>query len=981
MAVELTREILRIYSRYNPVFYAALAKANPRVEPYLHQVEFLARTLLRHPLRVFVADEIGLGKTITAILAMKRLMDNGLAKRVLILVPRVLVKQWVAELERFGIYSERIERSSFEGYVKRGFPEGVYIASMDLAKRSRYANKLAGVAWDLLIVDEAHRLGLPKGRKPTLRYTFAEKVASDKGRNILLLSATPHRGDPQDYLSRMLLLDPNLRKDLAALDNAHFYAYSRNVLIFRRTKVDVNTVYEGRRVFPSCKILAIVVAATQEENEFHSRLIRFLRTKILDYHRKTGTEPRALGLLNALIFKRASSSPYAAVKTMEVILLKRASVLSSRLTSPKDFEKLLSQRQRLARMALGQGFEEYDQEEDPDKVVEDFAELCSAFLSEKDVKELRGLIDLARKCVERDSRLSAVMNLVEQRIRSGEKVILFTEFKDTARYIADTLIKRLGKDQVEVLTSEEARNEEKLSVVRRWLEKPGGRVLVATDVASEGLNLQVANVLVNYEPPWSPVKLEQRIGRVWRLGQARDVTVYTMFLAVESDRDVLNVLYGKLIAMGRALGKLDKPPVGEEARVIDLEQCTQLPPPVVGRRDRVVRVSEYQLRREYLVYGREGFTKLVEAIVRTIQQLQENLEKIGGYARPQKEQIEEFMRRAVGFSNLKEAEEAVANLMVELASHRPDLVQLAGNEYVVRAIGGTPIPLSRTWSALAALLRAFEGGGETFQPIFVVAEGKEEREVRIYEVQMWLKDRALIYSEPVGVDSEGRIVRGAALINLLAEAIRWRLLEAKEFALQDSRSYSIILKNLETELIDHLIKNYKQYCSVLISKHLRSRGDEDLLLRETEYRERLLGVIRFTSPASFASEAELSMEERRKVEEEAMRIAIDFERRQGREAIDVSRSEHYDIYSRNARTSEERYIEVKGHRGPSLMAELTEDEYRVAEKLRSKYWLYIVYNIGSGNPQLIAIQNPLSKMKVSIHGTLRYVLQPGGPSG
>jgi SNF2 family DNA or RNA helicase len=148
MSLSLVGEVLRLYARYNPLLYMASLKAKPPVKPYLHQAEFLARTLFRVPLRAFVADEIGLGKTITAIAAAKRLWDLGLARRVLILVPRVLVRQWLLELDRFGLNPQRIERVNFDRFAGGGFPEGFYVASMDLVKRKRYASIIANAPWE-----------------------------------------------------------------------------------------------------------------------------------------------------------------------------------------------------------------------------------------------------------------------------------------------------------------------------------------------------------------------------------------------------------------------------------------------------------------------------------------------------------------------------------------------------------------------------------------------------------------------------------------------------------------------------------------------------------------------------------------------------------------------------------------------------------------------------------------------------------------
>jgi hypothetical protein len=135
-------------------------------------------------------------------------------------------------------------------------------------------------------------------------------------------------------------------------------------------------------------------------------------------------------------------------------------------------------------------------------------------------------------------------------------------------------------------------------------------------------------------------------------------------------------------------------------------------------------------------------------------------------------------------------------------------------------------------------------------------------------------------------------------------------------------------------------------------------------------------VIHFASEVSRGLEGELSMEEKRRIEAEAMRIALEYERSQGRDPVDVSSREHFDILSRDPSTGELRYIEVKGHAGPSLLAELSEAEYRVALEKRDRYWLYIVCNIARGEPQLVAVQDPLSKMSVNPVGAVKYLLVP-----
>uniref|UniRef100_A0A7J3X631 DUF3883 domain-containing protein n=1 Tax=Thermofilum pendens TaxID=2269 RepID=A0A7J3X631_THEPE len=225
------------------------------------------------------------------------------------------------------------------------------------------------------------------------------------------------------------------------------------------------------------------------------------------------------------------------------------------------------------------------------------------------------------------------------------------------------------------------------------------------------------------------------------------------------------------------------------------------------------------------------------------------------------------------------------------------------------------------------------------------------------------------------MDSSGRVLRGAELVSALSEALSNVVFEAQEF----SAGYGddcVKLRSFASELVRDLTADFERYREGL--SHLKlARGGGGSLLSQLEVREpRLLGVIRFTSEVSRGLEGELSVEEKRRIEAEAMRMALEYERSQGREPVDVSSGEHFDILSRDPRTGEVRYIEVKGLAGPSLLAELSEAEYRVALEKRDRYWLYIVCNIAKGEPQLVAVQDPLSKMSVSPVGAVKYLLKP-----
>lgn len=998
--LSLISKVLDIYEQYNPALLFASLKVDPPVTPYLHQVEFLLRTILRRPVRVFLADEIGLGKTITTLVTLKRLERLGLLKRVLIAVPRILIPQWLSELDRVGLSLKvrRIERNTFDQLLAEGLPEGYYLASMDLIKRGRYFDELQKVPWDAVVVDEAHRIGKRPGSETERFKKIGEGlVASFAHRDVIFLSATPHRGDPEDYIERLRVLDPYLDAG-KHLDNVSFYALTHNVLMFRRSKLDVNEIYEARKIFTDCKLEAIVIPATAEEVDFHRRLIAFLRTKIIEFHERMKTESKALGLLMATIFKRASSSPYAAIKTMERIIEKRSKQLALRELAPL-VDDLEEEAPSVADSIFGLGYddysdlEEYEESVEPDDVLNEFASKCSSFIDEEDLEELKALVGLAKTISQKDSRMTAVKELVKLYVHEGRKVIVFSEYRDTAKYIFDVLQDALGKGAVVLLTSEEARDWRELVRIRKRFEKdPSCSVMVATDVASEGLNLQVASVLLNYEPPWSPVKLEQRMGRVWRLGQKQDVVVHTLFLAVDSDKDVLDVLYRKLIALGRAISP-KKPLIGEEALVIDMSgESAPLQIKDIVKDKRKYKVTEYALREEYIKGGRDALNELVDLMVVAIEKLKEDLRRLNVLPKINKLTLLNLMKDCAAFSNMDEVFDSVKRLLrsaLNFAKRQGLGFNFVEDQGVLKVIpiGGAPVVISDSNIALQ-LIKVLLSQQATFKGVpYIVAAGDRDEEVRVYELvieRTGSGEPPPLYKEPVGVTvlNEVRVLRGKELLDVISSALDNIVFTADEqlLDLPDGKQMvvSSSVKQVGRRIIDLLSRDFIKYREHLARRGWRRPNDNwcpngaDCLVKIG----RLLGVIRFTSPGSITLEREIDPITKRRIEFKAMEFAMNYEKAQGREPMDVSSVEHFDILSRDPGTGSIRYIEVKGHAGTSLIAELSEEEYEIARSKGENYWLYIVHGIGLGKPQLVAITNPIKNMKIKVEESKRYILHP-----
>jgi len=371
---------------YHP-FIAPYLGINKPLEHFLHQYEILALLSVRRPIRVLIADEIGLGKTITALAVCKYLEKLGATKRTLVIVPRVLLPQWLGEMEKMGIVNVfDIERTSIKTLERMNFPVGYYIGSIDLLKREEYKESISCVDWDLIIVDEAHKLSITGPRK-TIRYEeIGGLIGSRLDINTIFLTATPHKGVPEDYISRLKLLDPMLGSP-KELDRREFYSSTHETLVFRRTKESINNIYEKREIFKPAKFHALALPATEQERKFNQRLLEFMRTKLREFaDMGLLADPRVIPLLMALLFKRASSSPKAVMLTIERMLLKRA---ATPLT-----EDLIEEVNSMFKI----GYEDYEFEfrKNPEEILDSFIDAVAPLLSERDREEIRLLHDYGK---------------------------------------------------------------------------------------------------------------------------------------------------------------------------------------------------------------------------------------------------------------------------------------------------------------------------------------------------------------------------------------------------------------------------------------------------------------------------------------------------------------------------------------------------------------------------------------------------------
>jgi superfamily II DNA or RNA helicase len=487
------------------------AVASSRVELIPFQLEPALASVRGLACRLLLADEVGLGKTIQAGLLISELRHRGLADRVLILTPSGLRRQWQAELsDRFLIHATVVDspllrrRASSLPAGTNPWIDDVAIASIDLIKRPDVMRELQTTSWDLVLVDEAHLAAQAAGR-----HTAAEVLAG-RARHVVLITATPHSGNPAAF------------EALCRIGGAD----GSPLAIFRRSRPEVG--------LPSIRrVRTIAVTPRAEESHMHDRLRSYAQLVFRDTGSGVPGTREAL-LAMAVLTKRAASSP----ASLEISIARRLQMLSNE--APVEVQPAL--------LLSGSGDDEQDHRD-----LDPWAVLGAPGLSDRaqEVICLREIAAAARR-VPRGRKLEVLTRLVA-RIR--EPVLIFTEYRDTLQQVADALTPVAKVAVIHGGLTEAER-------VRAQVAFTSGqaRVLLATDAAGEGLNLQArCRLVVNLELPWNPMRLEQRIGRVDRLGQTRVVHVINLFARGTAEAAVLARLVTRLDNARRGVGHVNDP--------------------------------------------------------------------------------------------------------------------------------------------------------------------------------------------------------------------------------------------------------------------------------------------------------------------------------------------------------------------------------------------------------------------------------------
>lgn len=549
------------------LFDPMMAVHTSNVEPLPHQISAVYESMLpRQPLRYVLADDPGAGKTIMAGLFIRELLMRADAKRVLIVAPGSLVEQWQDEMfEKFGLSFTLFSREQVE-QSRGGNPFDdidLMVARVDqLSRNEDLQEKLRLSHWDLIVVDEAHKLSASYfGNKvnKTKRFQLGELLGSIT-RHFLLMTATPHNGKEEDFQLFMSLLDSD-----------RFYGKFRDGVhkvdvtdLMRRTVKEDMLRFDGTKLFPERRAITANYKLSDLEAALYAAVTDYVKDEMNRADQLDGQRKGTVGFALTALQRRLASSPEAIYQSLK----RRRNKLKRRV----EDEKLRSRGQMLAETLNFNGAPEDIWEADDALSPDDYEHFEEAVVDqataaqtiqelEAEIIILDALEEQAKQVVHSGQdrkwdELSKLLQSPTMREENGlqRKLIIFTEHRDTLNYLAIKIRGLIGNEDAVTMIHGGVKREERRKVQELFRNDPSVRVLLATDAAGEGVNLQNANLMVNYDLPWNPNRLEQRFGRIHRIGQTEVCHLWNMVAAETREGDVFQRLFEKLEIEREALG-------------------------------------------------------------------------------------------------------------------------------------------------------------------------------------------------------------------------------------------------------------------------------------------------------------------------------------------------------------------------------------------------------------------------------------------
>jgi superfamily II DNA or RNA helicase len=1021
-AVFLALEATRI--RYAHQFDPLLVVSSAQIDPLPHQIDAVYHHLLRQPrLRFLLADDPGAGKTIMAGLVLKELKLRGLVERTLIVVPGHLRDQWVRELrERFGETFTVIDRAALDAAWGRNLWEehAQVLTAMDFAKQAAVLETLRPVSWDLVIVDEAHKLAAwvhGDTVRRTQRYRLGE-VLAQQSRFLLLLTATPHRGDPENFRLLLDLLEPGMFSSASLLQAS--LAARDNPLFLRRLKEDLKD-FAGRPLFPPRQVQTLTFRLSDPEKALYNAVTLYVAR---EYNRALGQARRNVAFALLVLQRRLASSVRAVRRSLERRRQRLVEQLQAGTWRPQEEEAVDP--------------EELDERPEQERLqVEEtaLATLTAAETREQlraEIAELERLIAQARRVEQSgvETKLQQLAAVFQQEAirQSGAKILIFTESRDTLEY----LLERIQEWGLTAVGLHGGMNlEERIAAEREFRDR--AQVMVSTEAGGEGINLQFCALMVNYDLPWTPYRLEQRMGRIHRYGQTREVHIYNLVAEDTREGAVLAALFRKLEEIRRDMGS-DRvfDVISEVLAGTDLYQLivqavacqrsleeivaeiTALPSAEAIRRAREAaleslatrfidfasilgeeqRAREHRLVPEYIA---RFFQRACAFLTLPLERRRDGLWRLArvplDLRTPPPAFLSRYGRVYETYDRIAFDKQTARRLQAECVGPGHPLLEAVVDRVLQQAApdlarGATfadPDGLWTGWLWVYEVAVSDGTGALAGRRLLAIHQAPDGAVRPVSPALLW----DLVAAPTPDTTPPPRPEAVEALACDLAEQYRQALLAERQRTAAVRRKYGvasleILIAESDAKLADYLARQARGDPLPEVTIRNEARRLEELRAKKAALERRiaaeqaltfeaprLVGVVRIV-PAAVTVDGVGPPDPA--VEAAGMAVAMAYERAAGREPVDVSAENlGYDIRSVEP-DGTVRHIEVKAHRTTGPVA-LTPNEWTMASRLGADYWLYVVEHALT-TPHLTPIQDPAARLPAEeVVEVVRYVVR------
>lgn len=563
---KLVSEAYRIRLAY--IFDPMMAIHTSMIEPLPHQITAVYDSMLpRQPLRYVLADDPGAGKTIMAGLLIKELAIRGDVKRCLIVCPGVLAEQWQDELfQKFQLPFEILTNDKTNSSKTGNWfnEENLVISRLDkLSRDEDLQEKLRVTDWDLVIVDEAHKMSASffGGEvKFTKRYRLGQ-LLSRQTRHFLLMTATPHNGKEEDFQLFLALIDGD-RFEGRFRDGVHTVDVTD---IMRRLLKEQLVKFDGKPLFPERIAITVPYQLTPDEERLYVEVTNYVREQFNRADNLESGRRGSVGFALTILQRRLASSPEAIYQSLR----RRKERLQARLEEERLFHRVEIRIEQLPDFDDDEDIEDYvdDQSSDEQEQVEN--EFVDRATTARTIQELDAEINTLKQLEElaltvkrsgTDKKWEELSNILTENewmfddARNRRKLVIFTEHRDTLNYLALKIRTLLGSQNAVVTIQGGMNREDRKKAQEQFTQDINVSVLIATDAAGEGINLQRAHLMVNYDLPWNPNRLEQRFGRIHRIGQTEVCRLWNIIAHQTREGEVWQRLFDKLEIEREALG-------------------------------------------------------------------------------------------------------------------------------------------------------------------------------------------------------------------------------------------------------------------------------------------------------------------------------------------------------------------------------------------------------------------------------------------